>query len=102
MLHRLVSKESNASFFSAAVQYPRLHPYKCTAGEGGKFHGAASSNRAQLQPSGNATPGPATFSRSSVVPGQEDNVFITQPWKFTGALRTLWLAATSVVMETDC
>lgn len=44
MLHRLVSKETNASLFSAAVQYPLLHPYKCTAGEGGKFHGAASSN----------------------------------------------------------
>lgn len=49
MLHRLVSKESlhgragsNAFLFSAAVL---LHPYKCTAGEGGgKSHGAASSN----------------------------------------------------------
>lgn len=44
VLHRLVSKESNASLFSAAVQYPLLHLYKCTAGEGGKSHGAASSN----------------------------------------------------------
>lgn len=48
MLHRLVSKESlhgragsNAFLFSAAVL---LHSYKCTAGEGGKSHGAAASN----------------------------------------------------------
>lgn len=36
------------------------------------------------------------------VPRQEDNVFTSQPWKFTGALRTLCLAAASVAMETDC